>query len=234
MYHTIAGEGQTQFVREKARNKGVFALRRPQLRAFARRSVRRLQEQRRLAGDERRLGLLQPRHRLAGLARQRDELDQPRREQRLDPRREVGRHPQLALRRAGEDALRRPPGRSAAASALTHMPRPGSRPARSGHHLVVRPGHEADQPRLRPGLAGDDAAPLRLVPRPSPAPRASPPQARSSAASSSPRRRRLVGLRPSAAQVGRVDPAELDAGVHHQRLRLLEAHVELLEQARCP
>ena len=35
MYHTIAGEGHTQFVREEARNEGVFTLRRPELRALA-------------------------------------------------------------------------------------------------------------------------------------------------------------------------------------------------------
>ena len=91
MYHTIAGECQTQFVPKKARNKGVFALRRPKLRPFARRSVRRLHQEHRLPGGERRLGLLQSRHRLACLARHREQVDHPLGEKRLDPVGEIAR-----------------------------------------------------------------------------------------------------------------------------------------------
>ena len=112
MYHTITGECQTQFVPEKARNKAVFTLRRAKPGTFALRPVRRLQEQRRPSRDQRVLRLLQPRHRLPGLPGERQQLDHPRREQGLDPVDEVGRNPDLPLRRAGEDALSRPPAQA--------------------------------------------------------------------------------------------------------------------------
>ena len=132
MYHTITGECQTQFVPEKARNKAVFTLRRAKPGTFALRPVRRLQEQRRPSRDQRVLRLLEPRHRLPGLPGERQQLDHPRREQRPRP----GSTRSGGTRTCRLAARAKCPFAAACAStlrsALTQMPRPGSRPARSG------------------------------------------------------------------------------------------------------
>ena len=185
MYHTIAGECQTQFVREKARNKGVFALRRPKLRRV-RAPIRPPPAAAAPPRPETSAALVFSSPATAWPALRASARRSTTRcgEQRLDPRREVGRHPQLAASPRGRSSplpaawpQRRRVGADPDAAA-------GQPAGEIGHHLAVRPGDEADQPRLRPALAGDDAAPLRLVPLPSPAPRASPPQARLSAAAS--------------------------------------------------
>ena len=189
-------------------------------------------QQRRLARDERRLGLLEPRHRLAGLARQRDEARPAARPAapRPAPPRSAGARSWRFAARAKKPLRRRavaaPPRRRS-----THMPRPGSRPARSGTTSSSGPATKRISPAFGPvsrvtmqrrsGSSRSFTRPprvTRLRPGPPPRPRPRPPAPSA-----------LLGLRRH--EVGRVDPAELDAGVHDQRLRLLEAHVELLEQA---
>ena len=175
-------------------------------------------KQRRLAGDERRLGLLEPRHRLARpcAPARRARPGAPRAGPRSAPRGRPA--PSAAPSPRGRSSPSPRRGRAPPRRPSTHMPRPGSRPGEVGDDLAVGAGHEADQPGLRPGLAGDDAAPLRLVPllHPSPARhrlRPGPPPRPRAASASAPRRSasssaaRARPDRPSRAGRGRSSPA---------------------------
>ena len=233
MYHTIAPKCQTQFVPEKARNKGDS-------RPSGGRSAAVPAPTRRRPGSSSAawpltsasLGLLQPRDRQPRLARE-----------AISSTSRAASTASTAAARSGATftGWLAPPGRSSPwprplqhgrDRPSTQMPRPGSRSARSGTHPPSGPSTKRISPSFGPLVAGDDAAPLGLIPFLHPAPA---------------RHESRLGLRPRSSAslalalvLGFLGAASRSAGSTQPSctrafmtsvLRLLEAHVELLEQA---